>query len=189
MIEIISQPWPWYIVGPLIGLMVPVLLLLGNRSFGVSGTLRHICAAAIPGPGNIRFFSYDWRKEAWNLCFVAGIVLGAVIAVTLFANPEPVHIHPELNAELAEYGITAGHALIPVDVMNWSTVLTLKGFVLLVVGGFLVGFGTRYAGGCTSGHSIMGLATLQWPSLVATVCFMIGGLVAANFIIPGILSL
>lgn len=187
MLERISQPWPWYIVGPLIGLMVPVLLLLGNRSFGVSATLRHMCAAVIPW--NIRFFSYDWQKEAWNLCFVGGIVLGGVIAVTFLANPEPVHIHPELRAELAGYGITAGHALIPMDVMNWSSVFTLKGFILLVVGGFLVGFGTRYAGGCTSGHSIMGLATLQWPSLVATVCFMIGGVLVANLIMPGILSL
>ena len=187
MIDKLSHPWPWYIAGPLIGLMVPILLLLGNRSFGVSATLRHICAALLPG--NIRFFSYDWKKEAWNLFFVLGIIIGAIIAANLLANPNPVSIHPDLQSELAYYGIKPGHALIPTEVMNWNSVFTLKGFILLVVGGFCIGFGTRYAGGCTSGHCIMGLSTLQWPSMVATFCFMIGGFMIANFVLPAILSL
>jgi len=187
MIDFLKQPWPWYVAGPLIGLTVPTLLILGNKSFGISSSLRHICAACIPA--NITFFKYDWKKEAWNLFFVFGIFLGGVIAINLLPNPNPVVVNPKLTAELAGYGITNYQDLIPVDVMSWSSLLTLRGFVLIVVGGFLVGFGTRYAGGCTSGHSIMGLSNLQWPSLVATICFMVGGLIMANVILPYILAL
>lgn len=187
MIDFLKQPWPWYVAGPLIGLTVPTLLILGNKSFEISSSLRHICAACIPA--NITFFKYDWKKEAWNLFFVFGIFLGGVIAINLLPNLNPVVVNPKLTAELAGYGITNYQDLIPVDVMSWSSLLTLRGFVLMVVGGFLVGFGTRYAGGCTSGHSIMGLSNLQWPSLVATICFMVGGLIMANVILPYILAL
>jgi uncharacterized membrane protein YedE/YeeE len=187
IIEIIKQPWPWYIAGPLIGLTVPTLLLIGNKSFGISSSLRHVCAACIPA--NIPFFKYDWKKEIWNLFFVSGIFFGGMIAAYLLANPNQVIVHPTLAIELEKYGITDFSGLVPVQLFNWSNVLTLKGFLMLVVGGFMVGFGTRYAGGCTSGHAIMGLSILQWPSLVATCCFMLGGFIMANFILPFILSL
>ncbi len=187
MLEFIKQPWPWYVAGPLIGLVIPTLLILGNKSFGISSALRHICSACIPA--NIPFFMYDWKKQTWNLFFVAGIFLGGVIAITLLANPEPIVVNPKLANELANYGITNYDALVPYDIINWQSLFTLKGFLLMVVGGFLVGFGTRYAGGCTSGHAIMGLSTLQWPSLIATICFMIGGFVMANLILPYILTL
>lgn len=187
MLDFLRQPWPWYIAGPLIGLTVPALLILGNKPFGISSSLRHICAACMPA--KIPFFHYDWRKEAWNLFFVFGIFLGGILATALLANPQPVEVDPALANELAGYGIINYNNLIPEDVINWHTLFTLRGFILIVVGGFLVGFGTRYAGGCTSGHSIMGLSNLQWPSLVATVCFMIGGFVMANWILPYILSL
>ncbi|MCS7019231.1 MAG: YeeE/YedE thiosulfate transporter family protein [Cytophagales bacterium] len=187
LIELIKQPWPWYIAGPLIGLTVPALLILGNKSFGISSSLRHICAACMPA--NIPFFKYDWRKEAWNLFFVAGILLGGFIAAHLLANPEPIMVHPDLVASLAQYGITDYSNLVPVQLINWEALTTPRGFVMMVVGGFLVGFGTRYAGGCTSGHSIMGLSTLQWPSLIATICFMIGGFTMVNVILPYILAL
>ncbi len=183
----LTQPWPWYVAGPLIGLMVPALLLLGNRYFGMSATLRHICAAVLPA--GIPFFNYDWKKERWNLILAAGIILGGWVAVSLLNNHEPVQVNPALAEEMARYGIRDYHALIPADVMNWDQVWTLKGMLLLLFGGFLVGFGTRYAGGCTSGHSIMGLSTLQLPSLIATVCFMIGGFLVANLVLPFILSL
>ncbi|MEH6309181.1 YeeE/YedE thiosulfate transporter family protein [Olivibacter sp. CPCC 100613] len=187
MIEIIRQPWPWYVAGPLIGLIVPALLILGNKSFGISSSLRHICAACIPT--NIAFFKYNWKKEAWNLFFVFGICLGGAIAVNLLADPNPVEVGPELAKELAGYGITEYDNLVPEEILNWASLFTLKGFLMIVVGGFLVGFGTRYAGGCTSGHAIMGLSNLQWPSLVATICFMVGGFIVANLILPIILSL
>lgn len=187
MLEAIRNPWPWYVAGPLIGLTVPVLLIIGNKSFGISSSLRHICAACIPA--NIPFFKYEWTKEIWNLFFVGGIVVGGLVAVTLLANPNPIIIHPDLANELAGYGITNFDSMVPTDLFNWHAVLTLRGFIMMVLGGFMIGFGTRYAGGCTSGHSIMGLSTLQWPSLVATCCFMIGGIIMANVLLPLILNL
>src|SRR5690606_30994229 len=148
---------------------------------------RHICASCVPA--NIPFFKYDWKKEAWNLFFVFGIFLGGVMAVNLLSNPAPIEVNPKLAQELAGYGITDYKNLIPEDIINWHSLFTIKGFILMVVGGFLVGFGTRYAGGCTSGHTIMGLSNLQLPSLIATISFMIGGFIMANLILPIILSL
>ena len=187
IIEWIKQPWPWYVAGPLIGLTVPALLLLGNRSFGISATLRHICAACFPS--KVPFFNYDWKKELWNMFFVIGIFFGAVIAANYLADPNPVQVAPALAEELAGYGITDYSSLVPKDIFNWESLLTLKGIIMMVVGGFLVGFGTRYGGGCTSGHAIMGISTLQLPSLIATCCFMGSGIIFANYILPFILSL
>lgn len=187
MLEFIKQPWPWYIAGPLVGLTVPILLILGNKSFGISANLRHICASCVPA--NIPFFKYDWKKEMWNLFFVLGILVGGVLSATLLANPDPIEIHPDLVTELAGYGITDFSNLVPVELMSWESLFTLRGFIVMVLGGFLVGFGARYAGGCTSGHSIMGLSNLQLPSLIATVSFMVGGFIVANLVLPFILSL
>ncbi len=187
MIEYLKQPWAWYVAGPLIGLTVPALLIIGNKSFGISSSLRHICASCMPA--NIPFFKYDWKKEVWNLFFVFGIFLGGAIAINLLSNPNPVEVNPKLATELATYGITNFNNLVPEDIINWQSLFTLKGFLMMIVGGFLVGFGTRYAGGCTSGHAIMGLSNLQLPSLIATMSFMIGGFIMANLILPFILSL
>lgn len=187
MFEFLSQPWPWYVAGPLVGLTVPALLILGNKSFGISSSLRHVCAACFPA--DIPFFQYDWKKEIWNLFFVAGILIGGIVAATLLLSAEPIQINENLRSELSTYGVTDITSLVPTQLFNFSSLLTLKGFVIIVIGGFLVGFGTRYAGGCTSGHAIMGLSNLQWPSLVATCCFMMGGLIMANYILPYILTL
>jgi uncharacterized membrane protein YedE/YeeE len=187
MLDFFKQPIPWYVAGPLIGLTVPALLILGNKTFGISSSLRHVCASCFPG--DISFFKYNWKKEIWNLFFVAGIFLGAVIAHQFLFNPNETIVNPELKSYLAQNGITNLSGLVPADLFNWTTLFTLKGFLMMVVGGFLVGFGTRYAGGCTSGHAIMGLSNLQWPSLVATICFMIGGFISAWFIVPFILNL
>lgn len=183
----LRHPWPWYIAGPLIGLIVPLLLIVGNKSFGVSSSLRHICASCVPA--GIPLFKYDWKKQRWNLFFVLGILVGGFLAAALLSDPASVAVSPKLSAELAGYGITDYNNLVPREIMSWSSLFTLKGFLLMVVGGFMVGFGARYAGGCTSGHAIMGLSNLQWPSLIATVCFMIGGFIMANLILPIILSL
>jgi uncharacterized membrane protein YedE/YeeE len=187
MISLLKQPWPWYVAGPLIGLTVPTLLVIGNKSFGISSSLRHICAACIPA--NIPFFKYEWKKEVWNLLFVFGIFLGGAVAVNFLSNPNELIVHPKLTKELAGYGITHYNNLVPSDIMSWASLFTLRGFIMMVMGGFLVGFGTRYAGGCTSGHAIMGLSNLQLPSLIATCCFMAGGFIMANLILPLILSL
>lgn len=187
MAEWLKQPWPWYVAGPLIGLTVPLLLLLGNKSFGISSSLRHVCAAC--APANIPFFKYDWKKEIWNLFFVAGILIGGILTAQFLADPEPVKVNSKLAAEMNGYGITNYAGLVPADIFSWPELLTARGIIMMVGGGFLVGFGTRYAGGCTSGHAIMGLSNLQWPSLVATCCFMAGGFIMANLILPYILKL
>ena len=134
-------------------------------------------------------FQIRLEKEVWNLFFVFGIFLGGIVAFNLLANPNPVEINPQLATELATYGITDYNNLVPQDIMNWESLFTLRGFLMMVVGGFLVGFGTRYAGGCTSGHAIMGLSNLQLPSLIATISFMVGGFIMANLILPIILLL
>jgi uncharacterized protein len=187
MLEFLSRPWPWYVSGPLIGLMVPLLLLIGNKRFGISSSLRHICAACLPA--KIPFFHYDWKKEVWNLFFVAGILIGGILVANFLHDPNPVQVSPKLVSELHSYGINNYTEQVPLDLFNWSSLLSLKGFILMVVGGFLVGFGTRYAGGCTSGHAIMGLSNLQFPSLVATISFMAGGFLVANLVLPYILKL
>lgn len=187
MIEFLKQPWAWYVAGPLIGLTVPALLILGNKSLGISSSLRHVCAACIPA--KIPFFQYNWKAEVWNLFFVAGIVIGAVLVDAFFANPTPVSLNPKLVEELNSYGITEHSSLLPQQLFNWQELFSFKGFFLIVVGGFLVGFGTRYAGGCTSGHAIMGLSNLQAPSLIATISFMAGGFLMANLLLPFILKL
>ncbi|MBV7529094.1 YeeE/YedE family protein [Chitinophaga sp. sic0106] len=183
----LRQPWPWYVAGPLIGLTVPLLLILGNKTFGISSSLRHVCAACIPA--KIPFFTYEWKKEKWNLVFALGILLGGFLAMTFLRDGTAVTVHPHLVNELSGYGIKDYSSLIPADLFNWQQLFTWRGVIMMVGGGFLVGFGTRYAGGCTSGHSIMGLSSLQWPSLVATCCFMAGGFIMANLILPFILSI
>jgi hypothetical protein len=187
MLEIIRQPWPWYVAGPLIGLTVPALLLLGNKHFGISSSLRHICAACLPA--NIPFFKYNWRREIWNLFFVAGVMIGGLLATQLFSNPEPIQVAPATIAALESNNIATDNNLMPASIFSLENLFSLKGLIFFVIGGFLVGFGTRYAGGCTSGHTIMGLSTLQWPSLVATCCFMVGGFAMVHLFFPFIMKL
>ncbi|MBY0543472.1 MAG: YeeE/YedE family protein [Sphingobacteriaceae bacterium] len=187
MLELIKQPWHWAVAGLLIGLTVPTLLLIGNKKFGVSSSLRHICAMCIPA--KIPFFKYEWKKEIWNLLFVLGVFIGAIIATTFLSNPNTIVVAESTKASLAQYGITDYSQIMPAQIFNIENILTLKGFFFFVFGGFLVGFGTRYAGGCTSGHSIMGISNLQIPSLIATCCFMAGGFFSANVLMPLIFKL
>ncbi|MDX1428943.1 MAG: YeeE/YedE thiosulfate transporter family protein [Rhodothermales bacterium] len=181
MLEFISQPWPWYVAGPIIGLVVPVLLLLGNRQFGVSENLRHMCAATV---GNVEFLRYDWRAGKWNLTFAVGTVIGGFLAYTFLSHPDPIAISEATRSDLAALGISDFNGLVPVEIFSWSGLGTFTGIVMILVGGFLVGFGSRYAGGCTSGHAISGLANLQLPSLIAVLGFFAGGLIATYFILP-----
>ena len=187
MLEFLKQPWPWYVGGALIGRTVPILLILGNKTFGISSSLRHLCAACLPA--KIPYFMYDWKKEAWNLFFVAGVLGGAMLAANFLSDPHPLVVAESTKTYLAEKGITDTSALLPAEIFAWENVLSLRGFFFFVVGGFCVGFGTRYAGGCTSGHAIMGLSNLQWPSLIATMSFMVGGVVMTWFILPYLLTL
>ncbi len=183
MLEMLSGPWPWYVGGPLIGLMVPLLLLLDNRTFGVSTSFEHVCAAVFPGRASL--FAYDWRKKGgWNLALVLGIVLGGLLSTTLLSNPEPIVIADATRADLATLGVSDFSGLVPSEIFNWSSLKTGQGLLLLVGGGFLIGFGTRYGGGCTSGHAIFGLADLQLPSLIAVLGFFAGGLLTTHVLLP-----
>ena len=182
MLELLSEPWPWYVAGPLIGLMVPLLLWAGGE-FGVSENLRHICAAVLPTRND--FFRYDWKSTGlWNLTFALGIVLGGAVAATFLDSPDPLVISAATTADLEMMGLTTFEGLAPAQIFSWEGLATVPGFVMIVGGGFLVGFGARYAGGCTSGHAISGLANLQLPSLLAVLGFFAGGLLATWFILP-----
>jgi uncharacterized membrane protein YedE/YeeE len=176
------HPLPWYVAGPLIGLTVPLLLLIGNKAFGVSSNFRHICAAI--APCGIEFFSHDWKRLGrWNLIFLAGIFVGAALAAWL-APPDAVHLSPRAVADLQAIGIHDFTGIAPREIFTWPALGTLRGFMAIVVGGFLVGFGTAYAGGCTSGHAIAGLADRQVASLVAVCGFFAGGLAATYVLLP-----
>jgi len=185
-IDLLREPWPWYVAGPLIGLTVPTLLLIGNKSFGISSSLRHICAACLPA--NIPFFSYNWRKETWNLLFVLGTLIGGFVATYFLANPQAFQVSAATMADLQALGIRDFSGLMPADLFATENLFTIKGLIFFVFGGFMVGFGTRWAGGCTSGHAIMGISNLQWPSVVATCCFMIGGFAMTHLLLPVILK-
>ncbi len=186
-IEWIKQPWPWYVAGPMIGLTVPALLILGNKTFGISSSLRHICAACVPA--GIPFFTYNWKKEVWNLLFVLGVGIGGFIAVNFLANPDTIVISEATQTDLAALGITDYSDLMPSQIFSWENLFTAKGLLFFVFGGFLVGFGTRYAGGCTSGHAIMGISSLQWPSVVATIFFMVGGFLMTQVFLGPLMKL
>ena len=184
MVDLLSNPWPWYVAGPLIGLIVPLLLVVGGKVFGISSNLRHACAAAFPG--RVAFFRYDWKRAGlWNLTFVLGILLGGVIASTLLASPsDRIDLAPATVVALRDLGLSDLSGLVPAELISWGALGTLPGVLMIVGGGFLVGFGARYAGGCTSGHAISGLADLQFPSLVAVLGFFAGGLFVTYVVLP-----
>ena len=178
------HPLPWYIAGPLIGLVVPALLLIGNRAFGISSNFRHACAAV--APRGIEFFRYDWRREGgWNLAFLAGLFVGATLGRWL--APLAGTLAPATGAARGVNGITDFSGLAPRQIFHWSQLFTVKGLAAMVLGGFLVGFGTAWAGGCTSGHAITGLADWQLASLVAVIGFFAGGLLGTHVLLPVIL--
>lgn len=184
--EILYRPWPWYIAGPILGLTVPLLLFLGNKRLGISSTLRQVCAACYPA--RIPFLNYDWKNQSWNLFFAAGILVGGFIGGKVFENPQPVDLSPGTVQYLQSFGLQTPKGFLPEEIFNWSTLLSMKGFYFIMLGGFLVGFGTRYAGGCTSGHGLLGLSALQWPSLLATASFFIGGIFFHHFILSFVLN-
>lgn len=187
MVAFLSRPWPWYVAGPLIGLFVPALLLVGNKSFGISSNLRHLCAAV--APGEVAFFRYDWRRTGgWNLAFALGIVLGGALAGRYLGGAAGAHIGIAARTTLGALGVHDITGLVPRELFTWRALATWRGLAMLVGGGFLVGFGTAYAGGCTSGHAISGLADLQIPSLVAVVGFFAGGLIGSWLILPVLLG-
>ncbi len=183
--EWIKEPWPWYVGGPLIALIMGLLLYF-NKVFGISSTMRSICS--ISGAGTLsEFFRYNWKAHVWNLVFAVGAIIGGFLATTFMMKDRAVVLNEKTVASLKKAGLTnIGDDYLP-DIFNFTNLATTQGVIFMVIGGFMVGFGTRYAGGCTSGHAISGLSNLQLPSLIAVIGFFIGGLFVTHLIIPHIL--
>lgn len=181
--DFLLQPWPWYVSGPLISVVMLLLIYFG-KNFGMSSNLRTLCTIA-GADKYADFFKFDWKAQRWNLVVVLGTIIGGFISVQFLSDASPIALNPETIADLSALGFTnAGETLLPPEIYSWENVLTFKGIFILVIAGFLVGFGTRYAGGCTSGHAISGLSNLQLPSLIAVIGFFIGGLIMTHFILP-----
>ncbi len=179
--DFLYGPWPWYITGPAIGLIYFALYYVGKR-FGVSGTMKAGCSMLGAGK-KIKYFNFNWKEENWNFMFVIGMAIGGVLGGIIFPNAVPVDLAESTIQVLESYGLNSlGEGLVPSEIFSWDNLFTLKGFVFIVIGGFLVGFGSRYADGCTSGHAISGLANLELSSLVAVIGFFIGGLIV-NFLL------
>jgi uncharacterized membrane protein YedE/YeeE len=181
--EHILEPWPWFVSGPLIALVMFLLIYFG-KTFGMSSNLRTFCA--IGGAGKkVKFFDFDWKAQQWNLVVVLGAIIGGFIAHQFLSVPTNIDLNPKTVKDLSLLGFdNAGQSLLPSELYSWDAVLSLKGILILIIGGFLVGFGTRYAGGCTSGHAITGLSSLQRPSLIAVIGFFIGGLTMIHLLFP-----
>ena len=184
----ISRPWPWWVAGPLIGLVVPLLLLYGGKAFGISSSLRHVLAALLGR--KLAYFDYDWkRKGLWSLMFVGGCVVGGFIAGTWLAPTDPVVAVASDTREAARtLGIDDHAGYAPADIFSWAALSSPTTWIVLLGGGFLLGFGARWASGCTSGHGVTGLANLQLPSFVAVAAFFVGGLIVTHLVLPVLLG-
>lgn len=181
--EVILNPWPWYVAGPIIVLVMFLLLYFGGR-FSVSSNLRTMCSIA--GADQFSdFFKFDWKAQRWNLVFILGATIGGFLASEFLTSTESMSINPNTVLALEGMGFQGvGETYMPTEIFSKDALFSVKGFLILIGGGFLVGFGTRYAGGCTSGHAISGLSDLQVPSLIAVVGFFIGGLVMTHLLLP-----
>ncbi len=185
--EYILNPWPWYISGPLLALIMALLLYFG-KTFGMSSNLQTLCA--ISGAGKYsNLFKINWKDHFWNLVVVLGAIIGGFIATQFLSNESLIDLNPKTISDLQHMGFkNSGATLVPNELFSIDALMSVKGLLLLIIGGFLIGFGTRYAGGCTSGHAITGLSSLQKPSLIAVIGFFTGGLIMTNLILPLIFS-
>ncbi|WP_140938365.1 YeeE/YedE family protein [Sphingobacterium lumbrici] len=178
--DVILGPWPWYVGGALVAIIMLMLIILG-KSFGVSSNFRTLCSTL--GAGNsCDFFKFDWKAQRWNLLFLVGAIIGGFISVNYLSVNQVSDINENTVAQLHQLGFeSAGKEYIPSEIFGE---LSLKNILILSIGGLLIGFGTRYAGGCTSGHAISGLSDLQLPSLIAVLGFFIGGLFMVHVLFP-----
>lgn len=182
MIEILTQTWSWWFSGALIAVIMFLLLFFG-QSFGFSSNLTTICAATGLGR-KVKFFDFNWRSQSWNLVFLAGAIAGGFIAKEFLSTEAPVQISQATISDLQKLGFAAPASLQPEELFSLESAFSWKGFLVLALGGLMVGFGSRYAGGCTSGHAISGLSDLQLPSLIAVIGFFAGGLVMTFLLFP-----
>jgi len=180
--DFLFEPWHWFVSGFLIACTMLFLLLMGKK-FGMSSNLRTFCAACGAGKVN-SFFKFDWKSDVWNVLVVIGAMLGGFIASHYLSTGDMPAISDATKASLSSINISTENQYLPVELFSISALSDIKTIIILVVGGILVGFGARYAGGCTSGHAISGLSNLQLPSLIAVIGFFIGGLVMVHLLFP-----
>jgi len=181
--DFLLEPWPWYVAGPLIAFCMYLLNFFGKK-FGVSSNLETICAMG--GAGKlVDFFKFDWRAHKWHIAFIGGMIIGGFISNQWLQSNDTLKLNPQTIQSLDEIGIeNAGATFLPPEIYSINAMLTLKGFLILISAGILVGFGSRYAGGCTSGHGIVGLSKLSKESFIAVSGFFIGGLIMTWLILP-----
>lgn len=181
--DFIFQPWPWFIGGPLIALSLFLYFYFG-QNFGASTNFETLCTMA--GAGKVSdYFKKDWKQRDFALLFVVGLIIGGFISSKFLISEQTIDLNPSTVQELTELGFSnVGDQYFPNEIFSEDVVFSLKGFLILIISGLLIGFGTRYAGGCTSGHAITGLSSLQLPSLLAVIGFFIGGIIATWFLIP-----
>jgi len=184
VLQALQGPWPWYVSGPIIGMLVPLMILIGSRSFGISQNLEHLCAITQPKFIRVDFFKYDWKPSAWSLVFAAGVFIGGYLAANIFPAALPPQLSEQAQVMFNGWGMAEVTSYNPAEIFG----LKLGNVILLLVGGIFIGFGTRYAGGCTSGHAITGLSTLQPQSLYAVIGIFSGGLIASHFLVPVIVG-
>lgn len=181
--NVIFETWSWYISGFLIGIVMLSLIYFG-KNFGMSTNLQSLCSMAGLGK-RINYFNFDWKANRWNFVVVLGAMFGGFVAVHFMSAPSNVAINSKTIIQLSKMGIDAPNGqLMPQALFGEQIWQSPKSILILLIGGILIGFGTRYAGGCTSGHAISGLSNLQLPSLKAVVGFFIGGLIMAHFLLP-----
>jgi len=181
--EIITQTWHWSISGFLIGMIMLILIYFG-KAFGMSSNLRSLCSMTGIGK-RISFFDWDWKSQRWNLVVVVGAMLGGFVATNYLYDASNVAISANTIEKLANLGIDAPNAKLLPDALFGTTVFqSPKMIIFLLIGGILIGFGSRYAGGCTSGHAISGLSNFQLQSFKAVIGFFVGGLIVAHFVLP-----
>ena len=181
--NLILEPWPWYVAGPLIACIMFLLIFMGKQ-FGMSSNLRTICSMC-GADVKASFFDFDWRAQKWNLIVIVGAAIGGFIAMNFLTADPAVAINPDTVNTLQELGFeSAGEAYLPDELYSIQALTDWKALSILIIGGFLIGFGARWAGGCTSGHAISGLSNLQLSSLIAVIGFFIGGLVMVHLLFP-----
>jgi hypothetical protein len=161
-----KEPLAWYIAGPLLGLMVPLLLILKEKQFGISSSYRYLLSFL---PSKISYFNYDRRADQWQLFFALGLIFSGFAAIQFFGFSDAMVELPSKKYEI-----------------QYTEIFDISNALQFFVGGILVGFGARYANGCTAGHCIMGVSQFALSSIIATICFFIGGLIGSFFVVPGI---